>query len=70
MFQKHLGTEPNEEEILCFSAQIALGLKEIHNFGILHRDIKPENILMTDKNRLVFCIIPYMLYLLFSVRSH
>jgi hypothetical protein len=35
------------ERILFLGAEIARGLAEAHNQGILHRDLKPDNILMT-----------------------
>ena len=34
-------------EIAVWVAQLAMGLKEMHQLYVLHRDIKPENILVT-----------------------
>eukprot|EP00742_Colponemidia_sp_Colp-10_P006997 GILJ01007510.1.p1 GENE.GILJ01007510.1~~GILJ01007510.1.p1 ORF type:complete len:672 (+),score=107.52 GILJ01007510.1:43-2058(+) len=38
-----------EDEILDLAAQIALGLKFIHDAEIIHRDIKPHNIFLTKE---------------------
>jgi len=39
------------EEALDFSIQIAEGLQEAHEKGIIHRDIKSSNIIVTKKNQ-------------------
>ncbi|MDO4587699.1 MAG: serine/threonine-protein kinase [Planctomycetia bacterium] len=38
------------KEILRIIREIALGLKTIHQLGIVHRDIKPENIMLEQKS--------------------
>jgi len=40
------------EEALAFSIQIAEGLQEAHEKGIIHRDIKSSNIIVTRKNQI------------------
>jgi eukaryotic-like serine/threonine-protein kinase len=39
------------EEALDVAVQIAEGLKEAHERGIIHRDIKPANIMLTEKGQ-------------------
>jgi serine/threonine protein kinase/Tfp pilus assembly protein PilF len=39
------------DESLDIALQIAKGLEEAHNKGIIHRDIKPANIMLTDKGQ-------------------
>ncbi|HMN67465.1 MAG TPA: protein kinase [Bdellovibrionales bacterium] len=39
-------------EVVEYSRQIALALKEIHHRKLLHRDIKPENVLVSADGRL------------------
>ncbi len=39
------------EEALEIAGQVAEGLKEAHERGIIHRDIKPANIMLTDKGQ-------------------
>jgi serine/threonine-protein kinase len=38
-------------EALDFAVQIAEGLQEAHEKGIVHRDIKPSNIMLTEKGQ-------------------
>ena len=37
-----------EERVCEIAYQMALGIKYLHNYGIVHRDLKLENIMMTD----------------------
>ena len=41
----------NEEEVKYYIKTILLGLKYMHERGVVHRDLKPENILLSDKTR-------------------
>ena len=37
-----------EDRVRELTYQLALGIKYLHNYGIVHRDLKLENIMMTD----------------------
>ena len=41
----------NEEEVKYHIKTILLGIKYMHERGVVHRDLKPENILLSDKTR-------------------
>ena len=38
-----------EKDVLAFGAQLAAGLEEAHEHGVVHRDLKPGNIFVTPK---------------------
>jgi serine/threonine protein kinase/Tfp pilus assembly protein PilF len=38
------------DEVLRFARQMAKGLREAHQKGVIHRDIKSANIMLTEKN--------------------
>lgn len=41
----------NEKEISSLGAQIAAGLGEAHEQGVIHRDLKPGNVMVTPKGQ-------------------
>jgi len=43
----HLNRPFTEEEVRFFAAELLLGLRFLHEHGIMHRDIKPANILVS-----------------------
>jgi len=48
----HIGTKPlSVEETVDIAIQIARGLQEAHNNGVVHRDIKSANIMSNDKGQ-------------------
>ncbi|XP_069061555.1 serine/threonine-protein kinase Nek5-like [Pleurodeles waltl] len=49
---KQHGVLFDEDQILCWFVQIALGLKHIHDRKVLHRDIKAQNIFLSNNGLL------------------
>ncbi len=47
------------DEKLVIVREIALGIKEFHDAGLIHRDIKPENIMIVRQPTLRVVIIDY-----------
>eukprot|EP00347_Sterkiella_histriomuscorum_P009944 403339273 len=47
-FFKARGEQLNEGRVIEMAYQISLGIKYIHDLGIMHRDLKLANILMSD----------------------
>lgn len=50
---KMMSIVSTEEEVKNICRQCSLGLKHIHDVGIIHRDIKSENIFLHNKGSLV-----------------
>ena len=48
------GTLP-EDLVRFYTAQIAIALEHLHEFGIAYRDLKPENILIDDDGYVKLC---------------
>lgn len=48
-----LGNVFKEEDVAFYAAQMALGLKHLHELGIVYRDLKPENCLLNSAGHLV-----------------
>ncbi|MFY0672938.1 MAG: protein kinase [Bacteroidia bacterium] len=44
-----IGQQKSEKEIDTVAYGILIGLRDLHNEGIVHRDIKPENVLFDDQ---------------------
>lgn len=40
----------SSHQIVCFMRDIARGLLELHDIGLIHRDLKPSNCLLLEKN--------------------
>ncbi|NIU02023.1 MAG: protein kinase, partial [Nitrosopumilaceae archaeon] len=43
---------PKIEDALQITIQVAQGLAQAHEEGIIHRDIKPANIIITDRDEI------------------
>lgn len=39
----------SEDRIKFYAAEVILGLKALHDNGIIYRDLKPENILLDNE---------------------
>lgn len=48
-----LGNVFKEDDVAFYAAQMALGLKHLHELGIVYRDLKPENCLLNSAGHLV-----------------
>lgn len=46
--KKRMGLSTHQ--IVCFMRDIARGLLELHDIGLIHRDLKPSNCLLLEKN--------------------
>ena len=49
----------DEASVRFYTAEVALGIHDLHKMGFVHRDIKPENILIgtilnSHSNKIVF----------------
>jgi tetratricopeptide (TPR) repeat protein/predicted Ser/Thr protein kinase len=49
--QRAMGGALDERELWRIGAQIASGLEEAHEHGVIHRDLKPGNVMLTPKGQ-------------------
>ena len=42
----HIAHSLDETSVRFYTAEVALGIHDLHKMGFVHRDIKPENILI------------------------
>jgi serine/threonine protein kinase len=49
------GDKLDERYIIPIARELAVGLRAIHNAGIIHRDVKAANILIHEEGRLEIC---------------
>lgn len=48
-----LGNAFKEDHVAFYAAQMALGMKHLHEIGVVYRDLKPENCLLNSEGHLV-----------------
>lgn len=48
-----LGNVFKEDDVAFYAAEMALGLRHLHQLGIVYRDLKPENCLLNSEGHLV-----------------
>lgn len=49
--KRRTGSSLREETVWAYFIQIVLGLKSLHQAGVLHRDLKPQNLFLMDDHQ-------------------